>query len=77
MPGLEAAFYIIGIIFMGLMLILLIALVTAVFVIRAKINNIHKIVEDKLNNLTHIVERGGEIAGAVINTGKNILNKKK
>lgn len=77
MTGLETAFYIIGIVFMGLMLILLVALVAAVFVIRAKINHIHNIVEDKLNNLTHIVERGGEIAGAVINTGKSILNKKK
>lgn len=37
MADLEMAFYIIGIIFMSLMLILLIALVIAVFVIRAKV----------------------------------------
>lgn len=76
MPGLETAFYIIGIIFMGLMLVLLIALVAAVFVIRAKVNNIHKMVDEKLNSLSSVVERGGELAGNIFNTGKKILNKK-
>lgn len=76
MTGLEQSFYIIGIVFMGLMLVLFIALVAAVFVIRAKINKIHKMVEDKIDSFTNVAERGGELAGAVFKTGMKILNKK-
>lgn len=63
MSGLQETFYIIGIIYMGLMLILAIALAAAVFVIRNKINKIHDRIEAKLNMVTNIAERGGEIAG--------------
>jgi len=66
MPGLQEAFYIIAIVFMGLMLILLIALVTAVFVIRNKINHIQRQIEDRINLVTNIAERGGEVAAAVV-----------
>ncbi len=76
MTGLEQTFYIVGIIFMGLMLLLLVALVAAVFVIRAKINHIHKMVDEKINTVSNLVERGGEIAGAVLSNGKKVLNKK-
>ncbi|MDB5166409.1 MAG: hypothetical protein JWM37_481 [Candidatus Saccharibacteria bacterium] len=77
MSGLETAFYIIGITFMAIMLVLVIVLVVAVFVIRSKVNKIHAVVDEKINNLSHVMERGGEIAGTVFNTGKKILNKKK
>jgi hypothetical protein len=63
MSGLQTAFYIIGIIYMGLMLLLVIALVIGVFIIRNKINRIHDRIEAKLNMVTNIAERGGEIAG--------------
>jgi hypothetical protein len=42
---LQEAFYILGIITMSLMLIILIALTAAVFVIRNKINHLHRTLE--------------------------------
>jgi Na+-transporting methylmalonyl-CoA/oxaloacetate decarboxylase gamma subunit len=66
MPGLQEAFYIIAIIFMGVMFILLIALVATVFVIRSKINKIHDQIENRINMVTNIAERGGEVAAAVV-----------
>ena len=66
MPGLQEAFYIIAIIFMGVIFILLIALVAAVFVIRNKINRIHDQIETRLNMITNIAEKGGEVAAAVV-----------
>jgi len=66
MPGLQEAFYIIAIIFMGVMFLLLIALVAAVFVIRNKINRIHDQIESGLNMVTNIAEKGGEVAAAVV-----------
>jgi hypothetical protein len=66
MSGLQEAFYIIGIIFMGIMLLLVIALVTAVFVIRSKINRIHDRIEAKINTVTNIAEKGGELAGLAV-----------
>lgn len=66
MTGLQEAFYIIAIIFMGVMFILLIALVAAVFVIRNKINRIERQIENRINMVTNIAERGGEVAAAVV-----------
>lgn len=66
MSGLQEAFYIIAIVFMGVMFILLIALVAAVFVIRNKINRIQQQIEDRINLVTNIAERGGEVAAAVV-----------
>jgi hypothetical protein len=62
---LQTAFYIIGIVFMSLMLVLLIALVVAVFVIRAKIISIHDQIEDKLNTVGAIATASSEIIGRV------------
>jgi Na+-transporting methylmalonyl-CoA/oxaloacetate decarboxylase gamma subunit len=66
MTGLQEAFYIIAIVFMGVMFILLIGLVAAVFVIRNKINRIHDQIESRLNVITNITEKGGEVAAAVV-----------
>jgi len=63
MSGLQEAFYIIGIVFMGVMFIILIALVSAVFVIRSKVNRIHAQIESKINTVTSLAEKSGEIAG--------------
>jgi len=64
MPGLQEAFYIIAIIFMGVMFILIAALVGAVFVIRSKINKIHDTIEARVNAITSFAEKGGELAAA-------------
>lgn len=81
MNGLQESFYIIAIIFMGLILLLLIALVSAVLVIRNKINRIHANIESKLNKVTSIAEKSGEIAGiatkVVRHTAKKAARKAK
>ena len=54
--SLEHAFYIIGIIFMSLMILLFIALVTAVLVIKVKIDHIHRMIEQKINTVTSFAD---------------------
>jgi hypothetical protein len=69
MTGLQEAFYIMGIVFMSLIFLLTLALVVAVFVIRAKINRIHDIVDEKVGQVTRLAEKGGELsalAGSVV-----------
>jgi cell division protein FtsL len=68
MTGLEEAFYIIAIVFMSVMFVLVIALVVAVFVIRAKINKIHHMIDSKVNTITSLAEKGGELAGLAAST---------
>jgi|GEM_PF-908545 len=63
MSGLQEAFYIISIVYMSVMFILIIALVVSVFVIRSKINKIHQMIETRVNTLTTLAEKGGELAG--------------
>lgn len=58
---LQTAFYIIGIIFMSLMLILTIGIVAALLVVRSKINAIHRQIEDKLSIITNIANTGAEV----------------
>jgi hypothetical protein len=80
MSGLETAFYIMAIIFMAVMFILITALVVAVFVIRSKINKIHTAIEDKIQSVTSIAEKGGEVAAKAVSgfarQTKRALNKK-
>lgn len=68
MTGLEEAFYIISIIYMAVMFILIIALVVAVFKIRNKIVEMERQIEDRINQVTGIAEKGGELAAAAVNT---------
>jgi hypothetical protein len=50
MTGLETTFYIMGIVFMTIMLLLMIAVVVAVFAIRAKILQIERNITEKIAN---------------------------
>lgn len=65
MTGLETAFYIIGIAFMSLMLILTFVAVIAVLVIRAKIVAIHKHIDEKLSAVHEWAEKGEAVVGAI------------
>jgi cell division protein FtsL len=69
MSGLEQTFYIMGIIFMTLMFLLMIALVVAVFAIRAKIKeierNIREQIADKIGMVTNLFNVGETVAGIV------------
>ncbi len=49
--------------FMGIMFIIILALVVAVFVIKNKINHIQRTIESRINTVTHLAEKGGELAG--------------
>ena len=68
---LQTAFYVVGIVFMGLMLILFVVLLIAVLVIRAKVNAIHRHVEEKLGAALSFFE-GGAI---LVNKVKRATNK--
>lgn len=81
MTGLQEAYYIIGIVFMGVIFILIIALVIAVFVIRNKVVRIERAIEAKINTVTTIAEKGGEIAalatGGIVRKAKKAIGKKR
>jgi len=80
MSGLQESFYILGIIFMGVMLVLIGLLLISVIVIRSKVNRIQHNIEEKIDSLTNIAEKGGEIAaiagGVVAKKAKKALNKR-
>lgn len=62
MSGLQEAFYIIAIVFMGIMFILIIALVAAVFVIISKVNTIQRAIEARVEKVANIAEKGSMVA---------------
>jgi cell division protein FtsL len=71
MSGLEQTFYIMAIIYMGLMFIIMIAAVAAIFAIKAKVNEIHDKIEQKLSPVAAAVHAGEKIAKAA----KAVLRK--
>lgn len=81
MSGLQESFYIVGLVFMGLMLALMVAIVVAVFVIRAKINKIHDNIEAKIDSITNLAEKGGELAavvsGVAMRKAKKAINSRR
>lgn len=81
MPGLQEAFYIIAIVFMGVVFVFMLALVISVFVIRSKVNKIQQTIEEKINTVTSIAEKGGEIAalatGGIVRKAKKAIGKKR
>lgn len=58
---LQTTFYVIGIIFMSLMTLIILALVVAVFAIKAKINTIQRQIENKIHSFTEVAEMGEEM----------------
>lgn len=58
---LQTTFYVIGIIFMSLMTLIILALVVAVFAIKAKINTIQRQIEQKIHSFTEVAEMGEQI----------------
>jgi hypothetical protein len=70
MTGLETAFYIIGIVFMSLMLLLMVVGVVAILVIRSKVVALHKSVDQKLNVFHDWTGRGEAVLGAIKKVAK-------
>jgi hypothetical protein len=66
---------------MVVILILVGLMLISVIVIRSKVNRIHQNIEEKINSITDIAEKGGELAaiatGVVAKKAKKALNKKK
>ena len=58
MTGLETAFYIVGLVFMGLSLLLLIALLIAILAIRAKLHALQR-------NISHTFDMATDFASRV------------
>jgi len=73
MPGLQTAYYIIAIVFMGVIFLLLLIGVIAVLRIRAKINAIHARIEERIELVTDLATTGG----AVLGTLKKVAGKQK
>ena len=55
---LQQWFYILGIIFMVISLLLIISILSAVLVIKKKIDHMHKMVNDKLDKVRDIKDKG-------------------
>jgi hypothetical protein len=65
MSDLQTAYYIVGIVFMGLMLLIGVIAVIALLVIRVKINAIHQRIEDRLGQVADWAEKGTAVLGAI------------
>jgi hypothetical protein len=82
--GLQEVYYILGIFYMSMGIVLLIALVFAVFYIKRKIDNIQKSMEEKLDIIAQAAKHPGEaavgigasLAEAAIEKIKGVLEKK-
>jgi len=56
--SLQDTFYLLGIIYMSLMLLIMLITVVAVLVIKAKVNAIHRHIEEKLNTIVNVAHMG-------------------
>lgn len=54
---LQTTFYIVAIVFMGVMLLLLIGLLVAVLAIKAKLNQFHRIIDEKVTTVRNLVTK--------------------
>jgi len=59
--GLQTAFYIVGLVFMGINLILIIALLSAVLVIKSKINKVHDAINERVDRVKDITTKASLI----------------
>ena len=61
---------------MSLTLIILIVVAVAVLVIRAKINAIHKMIEDKINLITDLAGPAATVSRVISGVAKSVRPKK-
>ncbi|GEM_PF-1164276 len=73
MSDLQTTYYIIGIVFMSLMLLLGLIGIIALLVIRAKITAIHRRVEERLEVVTDWADK----SGAVLDVMKKVTRSQK
>jgi hypothetical protein len=65
MTGLETAFYIVALVYMGISLIVLIALIVAVAVIRSKVVSMERNIREKFDLITSIPSTIESIIGRI------------
>jgi hypothetical protein len=73
MSDLQTAFYIVGIVFMSVMLIIMLVIAVAVVVIRAKVAAIHRHVDERLATVADWTEKGEAVVSAI----RKVAGKKK
>ncbi|MDB5184868.1 MAG: hypothetical protein JWN38_676 [Candidatus Saccharibacteria bacterium] len=72
MTGLETAYYIIAIVFMGLFLLITIGIAIGIAIISSKISALHHQIDEKISHITNFVEKGQAVVGAIKKvTGKS------
>ena len=54
-----------AIVFMSVMFLILLGILAAVLVIRAKINAIHSRIEEKIEQVTTLAEKGSDVIGSL------------
>jgi cell division protein FtsL len=69
---LETVFYIMAIVYMGIMFILMIIALAAVLAIKRRINEIHRNIEEKIHSVTNAFQVGE----AIVEKAKNAFGKK-
>lgn len=72
MTGLQEAFYIVGLVYMGISLLIIIGLLVAVLIIRNKVVNLENMIKEKLDTVFSV----GAAAGDVLNTVKKMTKRK-
>jgi arginine exporter protein ArgO len=58
---LQNAFYIIGIVFMGIIFLLMLGIFIAVLVIKSKINKVHRMIDQKIGAVKDVTDRASTI----------------
>lgn len=83
--SLQDLFYIVGLVYMSMGIVLLVALVFAVFYIKKRIDDLHKSFDKKLEFAQHVIHKpaesavdiGAQFAEAAIEKVKDVLEKSK
>lgn len=65
MTGLETAFYIVALVYMGIMLVLFIALLAAVLVIKKKVDHLHHMVDERVEQVKNAADKVATLVATV------------
>ncbi|MBU4017007.1 hypothetical protein KKF69_06055 [Patescibacteria group bacterium] len=72
MTDLQTIFYIVGIMYMVLSTVVLIAIIAGIFIIFRTVRDIRRKVEEKIKNVERIIQHPEEIVGAI---GASLIQK--
>ncbi|MBU3978191.1 hypothetical protein KKE68_00635 [Patescibacteria group bacterium] len=72
MTDLQTIFYIVGIMYMVLSTVVLVAIIAGIFIIFRTVRDIRRKVEEKIKNVERIIQHPEEIVGAI---GASLIQK--